>query len=461
MGIEDFITVQRMDPIVTPGTIAPHAHAALGGSNFAFNTNTASLRQSQCTSIPIPEDKSNYWFPHLYFQWNNGSFTSLTGGAVIYYLFSSTPGSTTAFPDDFRMVSGTPTLRTYNASNFAQRAVTFLCLNFNGKSVTYNSLPPTTCPNGIRAQINFPSCWDGKNVDSPDHKSHVAFLSEGPDQGTCNDPKYPVVLPRIFMEVYWDSNAFDGVRSQAMNSTQPFVYAMGDPTGYGYHADFINGWDEGVLQRAVDGCTCNNFGDFSCCVEKGLFHSTQGQQCYITPSIDEQTTGTLLKLPGNNPVQPEGKTAISYPDDLTPPLIAPVYAYTGNLPTATGHIVTPRQTNPDASPVAPATTSTPAPPKASSSSHTTAAVRSTPAAPAKPPAPKSDVLVDVPTASHSTQPQPPAAPATTSPSTSESDPPLTCQTPKRRLNYHRRHSRSSHAGRHDFFLRSHEFRNID
>ena len=28
-----------------------------------MNTNTASLRQSECTSIPIPEDKSNYWFP--------------------------------------------------------------------------------------------------------------------------------------------------------------------------------------------------------------------------------------------------------------------------------------------------------------------------------------------------------------------------------------------------------------
>lgn len=48
---------------------------------------------------------------------------------------------------------GDYTLRTYNASSSAQRAITFLCLNFNGVSVTYNSLPPTTCPNGVRAQI--------------------------------------------------------------------------------------------------------------------------------------------------------------------------------------------------------------------------------------------------------------------------------------------------------------------
>jgi hypothetical protein len=35
----------------------------LGGSNFGLNTSTAALRNSSCTSIPIPEDKSNYWFP--------------------------------------------------------------------------------------------------------------------------------------------------------------------------------------------------------------------------------------------------------------------------------------------------------------------------------------------------------------------------------------------------------------
>lgn len=47
----------------------------------------------------------------------------------------------------------------------------------------------------------------------------------------------------------------------------------------------------------------------------------------------------MLKLPGNNPVQPEGKPAIVYPDTNPPELISPVYAYTGNAPTATGQVV--------------------------------------------------------------------------------------------------------------------------
>ena len=99
------------------------------------------------------------------------------------------------------MISGDMFLRTYDANSFAQQAITFLCLDFSGESKRYNELPPTKCPSGIRAQVNFPSCWDGKNVDSPDHKSHVAFLSEGPDKGTCKDPKFPKTLPRLFFEV--------------------------------------------------------------------------------------------------------------------------------------------------------------------------------------------------------------------------------------------------------------------
>jgi len=78
-----------------------------------------------------------------------------------------------------------------------------------------------------------------KNVDSDDHLSHVAFLSTGPDNGTCADPRYPVTLPRIFLEVnlrflvrkfvpdttqvYWYTQTFDDRRNEALTPRQPFV----------------------------------------------------------------------------------------------------------------------------------------------------------------------------------------------------------------------------------------------
>ncbi|KAJ3552737.1 hypothetical protein NP233_g12807 [Leucocoprinus birnbaumii] len=106
MGIEDFITSERIDPVVSPGKISGHVHSVLGGSNFRFNTSTDALRQSESVSqlIPMLVRKLK---------------------VAIDYLFSDTPGTTTAFPDNFRMLSGDPTLRTYDANSYAQQAVTF------------------------------------------------------------------------------------------------------------------------------------------------------------------------------------------------------------------------------------------------------------------------------------------------------------------------------------------------
>ncbi|KAJ3546064.1 hypothetical protein NMY22_g2199 [Coprinellus aureogranulatus] len=293
------ITTERIDPIVNPGTVSGHSHIVFGGSNFGVTSSTEKLQQSLCTSTPIKEDKSNYWAPELYFQWANGSFSSLSGGAVVYYLFPDKAGTTTAFPKDFRMISGTPSKRTYDPNDPAQKAIDYLCLDFSGKSETtrHPGLPEKYCPSGIRSQINFPSCWDGKNVDSPDHKSHVAFRSGGPDSGDCLDPKYPVSIPRVFMEIYWDTGSFDKYRDQAKNPNQPFVFSYGDATGYGNHGDVFNGWDDGVLQRAVDGCNCNPNGSPECCAQNGkkLFTlQPDGYQCHITQGVNERGTSSLL-----------------------------------------------------------------------------------------------------------------------------------------------------------------------
>ncbi|KAJ7671433.1 hypothetical protein DFH06DRAFT_1366325 [Mycena polygramma] len=354
-GMKNVITTERLDPIVSPGKVSGHVHTIVGGSNFRATTNTSYLRQSQCTSSPIKEDKSNYWAPTLYFQWKNGSFTSVTGSPVIAscapdYLFSDTAGVTTPFPDDVKALSPS----TYDTSSYAQQAITFLCLDFSGTSTKHNELPTTSCPSGVRAQINFPSCWDGVNSDSADHKSHVAFLSGGPDSGTCADKNFPKTLPRIFMEMYLDTGSFEQYRSQAMNPSQPFVYAMGDPTGYGYHADFIFGWDKArtlikqtlhkrCLRRPYVRCfpssiSSNNADveSISCCSNAGIFTLDHDGTCRITKGVDETATGTLPALPGNNPVIPLNGQAANLAAPVTPPLISPVYAYTGDSPTQTG-----------------------------------------------------------------------------------------------------------------------------
>jgi len=220
-------------------------------------------------------------------------------------------------------------------------------------------------------------------------------------------------------------------------------------------SDYINRWEKGVLQKAVDNCHCNQYGDPTCCAAQKIFDLNQGQQCHITKSIDEQTTGTLLRLPGNNPVQPEGKTATSFTDNVQPAFIAPVFAYTGSTPTATGQIVS-GPSNVAAVVAIPIISSTPTPPKPSSSSigngHNVAADIPTPSVSV----PSSLPHISIPASSTSSHSIPPL-PSSASPAAAKPDPPGTCRTaPKRRqigLDHHRHHRRFSHLPRHelDFF----------
>ncbi|KAF9522714.1 hypothetical protein CPB83DRAFT_726117, partial [Crepidotus variabilis] len=316
------ITEERLDPIVSPNAVSGHVHTVFGGSNFGSNVTTEKLQQSTCTSTAVNEDFSNYWAPKLYFQWKNGSFSDVSGNGVIYYFFSDTPGATKPFPDNFRMISGDPTKRSFDPNDAGQKAVLYNCIQSNGQPNSDSTdLPAKECSFSLRSQLFFPNCWDGKNLDSTNHKSHVAFpkietTSMPPNSGQkCEDPNFPVVLPQVLLEIWWEVSPWYAHKTEAMNPDQPFVYAYGDPTGFGNHGDFYNGWKEGVLQKAVDGCNCNKDGDPSCCVQKGIFTTTDPatKHCTIPKSTDEQVKGMLPKLPGSNLVVGRGGTVSPAP----------------------------------------------------------------------------------------------------------------------------------------------------
>ena len=68
------------------------------------------------------------------------------------------------------MLAGDPSKRNFTGGLDA-KAISFACLG--GNQPETNNIPNYNCPGGLRAQVFFPACWDGKNLDSPDHKSHM------------------------------------------------------------------------------------------------------------------------------------------------------------------------------------------------------------------------------------------------------------------------------------------------
>ena len=90
------------------------------------------------------------------------------------------------------------------------------------------AFPAKMCPGGIRASIVFPSCWDGKSLDSPDHRSHVAYSPNGAVLANAACPQsHPVRIPQLMYEMQWDTAPFNDPKYFA-DGKQPFVYSTGD-----------------------------------------------------------------------------------------------------------------------------------------------------------------------------------------------------------------------------------------
>lgn len=72
-------------------------------------------------------------------------------------------------------------------------------------------------------------CWDGKNLDSPNHKDHVAYPTTGSfeSNGPC-PATHPIHMPQLMYEVMWDTTPFNDAALWPDDGSQPFVYSMGD-----------------------------------------------------------------------------------------------------------------------------------------------------------------------------------------------------------------------------------------
>ena len=196
------------------------------------------------------------------------------------------------------MLSGVATARSYDTQTLIPGSdrpkadrVSFACLDV-APSKEQPGMTRTSCVNGLRAQIHFQSCWDGINLYKEDN-SHVEYMS-GLDNGVCPDT-HRVPLIHLFYEVLYSVNDINQDGGQ-------FVFSQGDITGYGFHGDFMNGWDQATLKSAIDqGCATTSGGVVSDCAAFKAYDNpkTFSQNCPEQPAIiKEPVHGMISKLPG-------------------------------------------------------------------------------------------------------------------------------------------------------------------
>ena len=209
------------DAIVFPGQPGrSHNHTYVGNRSVDASTTPASLLggRSSCES---GSDSSAYWMPTLFV--GQSDVTPLT--AIVYYVNRSRE-RISAPPTGLMMIAGNAEAKTRQPKGI----VAWSCGAVGGRP-RYATIPACREDQMLQLQATFPNCWDGRRLDSPDHKQHMKYAS----RGICPS-SHPVAVPAIILIVLYPPVPLG---SQVASGR------------FGAHADFMNGWDQVELERLV------------------------------------------------------------------------------------------------------------------------------------------------------------------------------------------------------------------
>ena len=235
------------DPIVFPGLPgASHMHSFLGNSATDAYTTTGTLLANAGTTCRPAPDLSAYWIPTLY----ENDRALEPKDVVVYYGSRLTDSSATKpFPQGFRMIAGDAKLQTPTPAGSVNA---FYCAGLGGEiGRSADGNWPVCAPTAnLMFHLVFQDCWDGKHLDSPTHKAHVAYSYDG----TCKGD-FPVAIANLSFLISYPTTG----------STAGFRLASGMASSM--HGDAFFAWDNLAQSERVKNCLvqrakCNTNGDF-------------------------------------------------------------------------------------------------------------------------------------------------------------------------------------------------------
>lgn len=230
----DRIGVAQIDPIVNPGVPqSAHLHEFFGNPRVTPDTSTQSLIDVPASEIPCTDrnDKSAYWTPAVY---QDGVRVNANHFKAYY---KSTTSDVEPMPLGLRMIAGDNT-STENQSRLVGGWVgagKHSDTNTFGKNKMIEFANPAI---DVSLRINFPNCWDGVHLDSPDHKSHMAYF----DNATKSCPaSHPVKIAQLTTFTRYAVSGGDGL-------------SLASGEWYTFHQDFWNGWSPDHMADLTDEC---------------------------------------------------------------------------------------------------------------------------------------------------------------------------------------------------------------
>lgn len=234
--------------IVAPGVSngAHHMHDYVGNKTTdAFSTNN-SLAASGTTCAN--GDQSTYYWPVLRLRDGKAEQDAAAPGGGqdanvgtilrpkrVSIEFKGSPVSrVTAMPRFLRIITGDAKAFTNGPGN---ANASWSCTGFENRQLK-DKYP--ICPKGtdVVRTFNFQSCWDGKNTDSANHRTHVAFAGR---DGSC--PAGFKAVPQLVQRIVYATPP--GARFAVDSFPEQLHKPVTD------HGDFINVMSDDLMAQAV------------------------------------------------------------------------------------------------------------------------------------------------------------------------------------------------------------------
>jgi Domain of unknown function (DUF1996) len=219
------------DALVFPGVQnATHLHTYFGNTAVRFDSTAQSISSSGAgTCRGGIANRSAYWVPSMI---DTRDGRPLAPKLIHVYYKTGYAGIADAavkpWPKGLRMIAGA------GSSTVAQSQVWYRC---NG-GASQSFIP--ACNGELVMTVTFPQCWDGVNLSAPDNKSHVAY----PSGGRCPS-SHPVPTPELSVNVAYATTYGDSSTWRLSSDTN------GAPPGSSGHADWVNGWDQELMNTWV------------------------------------------------------------------------------------------------------------------------------------------------------------------------------------------------------------------
>jgi hypothetical protein len=237
------------DPILYPGqSNAAHSHTFLGNTSTFSRSSATSLmaKDKRSTCRGGAANKSAYWVPSM-IDTETGTPLAPKGALWYYKSGSIIDGSKIQVPPNgLKIIAGNPKATSPQPTQFPAYNCRAAGDN-SGQYVATKNLPACAKGGKVVYTIAFPQCWDGKNLDSPDHISHMA----NPSRGSC-PATHPVPIPHLSLNVYYDVTSDKGTEMWRLASDN--YPKNGYNAGYSLHADWIAAWHTPTITKIVKQC---------------------------------------------------------------------------------------------------------------------------------------------------------------------------------------------------------------